>query len=79
MTALTQKELVSRLQEIIDPCSAATHVPLSIVEMGMVENFYHQFRNRFDRTIQYCRNVLARPFKAICEFHNETLLAWELF
>src|SRR5271156_978029 len=38
MTAVTQKELVSRLQEIIDPCSAATHVPLSIVEMGMVEN-----------------------------------------
>jgi metal-sulfur cluster biosynthetic enzyme len=38
MTSLTQKELVSRLQEIIDPCSAATHVPLSIVEMGMVEN-----------------------------------------
>jgi len=38
MTALTQTELVSRLQEITDPCSAATNVPLSIVEMGMVAN-----------------------------------------
>jgi metal-sulfur cluster biosynthetic enzyme len=38
MTALMQKEVASRLQEITDPCSAATNVPLSIVEMGMVEN-----------------------------------------
>ena len=38
MTAPTQKEVVSRLQGITDPCSAATNVPLSIVEMGMVEN-----------------------------------------
>jgi metal-sulfur cluster biosynthetic enzyme len=38
MTALTQKEVVSRLREITDPCSAATNVPLSIVEMGMVES-----------------------------------------
>jgi metal-sulfur cluster biosynthetic enzyme len=38
MTAYTQEEVISRLQEVIDPCSAATRVPLSIVEMGMVEN-----------------------------------------
>src|SRR6202453_1300931 len=38
MTALTHEELLSRLQGITDPCSAATGVPLSIVEMGMVEN-----------------------------------------
>ena len=38
MTDPTQNEVVSRLQEITDPCSAATNVPLSIVEMGMVEN-----------------------------------------
>src|SRR5258708_9840908 len=38
MTAFTQEDVISRLQEIIDPCSAATKVPLSIVEMGMVEN-----------------------------------------
>jgi metal-sulfur cluster biosynthetic enzyme len=38
MTALTQEEVMSRLQEITDPCSAATNVPLSIVEMGMVES-----------------------------------------
>jgi len=37
MRAPTQNEVVSRLQEITDPCSAATNVPLSIVEMGMVE------------------------------------------
>ena len=37
MTALTQEEVMSRLHEITDPCSAATNVPLSIVEMGMVE------------------------------------------
>jgi metal-sulfur cluster biosynthetic enzyme len=38
MTALTQEEVISRLHQITDPCSAATRVPLSIVEMGMVEN-----------------------------------------
>jgi metal-sulfur cluster biosynthetic enzyme len=38
MTAPTREEVVSRLGEITDPCSAATNVPLSIVEMGMVEN-----------------------------------------
>jgi metal-sulfur cluster biosynthetic enzyme len=38
MTTPTQEELLSRLHEITDPCSAATNVPLSIVEMGMVEN-----------------------------------------
>jgi metal-sulfur cluster biosynthetic enzyme len=37
MTAFTQEDVVSRLHEVIDPCSAATKVPLSIVEMGMVE------------------------------------------
>jgi metal-sulfur cluster biosynthetic enzyme len=37
MTALSQEDVISRLHEIIDPCSAATNVPLSIVEMGMVE------------------------------------------
>jgi metal-sulfur cluster biosynthetic enzyme len=38
MTALTREDVISRLHEITDPCSAATKVPLSIVEMGMVEN-----------------------------------------
>ena len=38
MTAFTQEDVISRLQKITDPCSAATNVPLSIVEMGMVEN-----------------------------------------
>jgi len=38
MTAFTPEDVISRLHEIIDPCSAATKVPLSIVEMGMVEN-----------------------------------------
>src|SRR5713226_4667966 len=38
MTAFTQEDVISRLHEVIDPCSAATKVPLSIVEMGMVEN-----------------------------------------
>lgn len=32
------EEVLSRLHQIVDPCSAATNVPLSIVEMGMVEN-----------------------------------------
>ena len=38
MTTCTQDDVISRLHRIIDPCSAATKVPLSIVEMGMVEN-----------------------------------------
>jgi metal-sulfur cluster biosynthetic enzyme len=38
MTAITQEEVLSRLHQIIDPCSAATNVPLSIVEMGMIEH-----------------------------------------
>jgi metal-sulfur cluster biosynthetic enzyme len=38
MTALSQEDVISRLHEVIDPCSAATKVPLSIVEMGMVAN-----------------------------------------
>jgi metal-sulfur cluster biosynthetic enzyme len=37
MNAFTQEEVISRLHEVIDPCSAATRVPLSIVEMGMIE------------------------------------------
>jgi metal-sulfur cluster biosynthetic enzyme len=36
MTALD--DVMARLQQIVDPCSAATQVPLSIVEMGMVQN-----------------------------------------
>jgi metal-sulfur cluster biosynthetic enzyme len=38
MTILTREDVISRLREVVDPCSAATKVPLSIVEMGMVEN-----------------------------------------
>jgi metal-sulfur cluster biosynthetic enzyme len=38
MTVFSQEEVMSRLHGIIDPCSAATKVPLSIVGMGMVEN-----------------------------------------
>ena len=38
MTAFTREDVISRLHEVIDPCSVATNVPLSIVEMGMVEN-----------------------------------------
>lgn len=37
MTAVSQDEVLSRLQGIVDPCSAATNVLLSIVEMGMIE------------------------------------------
>ncbi|MEH2562385.1 metal-sulfur cluster assembly factor [Bradyrhizobium sp. AZCC 2289] len=37
MTALTEEDVLARLHEVVDPCSAATKVPLSIVEMGMVE------------------------------------------
>jgi metal-sulfur cluster biosynthetic enzyme len=36
MTVL-QQEVMSLLHGIVDPCSVATNVPLSIVEMGMVE------------------------------------------
>jgi metal-sulfur cluster biosynthetic enzyme len=36
--AFSQEDVMSRLHEIVDPCSAATKVPLSIVEMGMIEN-----------------------------------------
>jgi hypothetical protein len=38
VTAFSKEDVISRLYEMIDPCSAATSVPLSIVEMGMVEN-----------------------------------------
>ena len=37
MTSLSREDVISRLDGIIDPCSAAANVPLSIVEMGMVE------------------------------------------
>jgi metal-sulfur cluster biosynthetic enzyme len=37
MTAISQEGVMSRLHGVIDPCSAATRVPLSIVEMGMIE------------------------------------------
>jgi metal-sulfur cluster biosynthetic enzyme len=37
MTAILD-DVMSRLRQIVDPCSAATRVPLSIVEMGMVQN-----------------------------------------
>jgi len=36
--ALSIEDVIAALHEITDPCSAATNVPLSIVEMGMVEN-----------------------------------------
>src|ERR1700688_5229082 len=38
MNAFSQEDVVSRLHDVIDPCSVATQVPLSIVEMGMVES-----------------------------------------
>jgi metal-sulfur cluster biosynthetic enzyme len=38
MNALTREDIISRLREVVDPCSVATRVPLSIVEMGMVES-----------------------------------------
>jgi metal-sulfur cluster biosynthetic enzyme len=38
MMALSSEDVIAALHEITDPCSAATKVPLSIVEMGMVEN-----------------------------------------
>ena len=37
MTIISAEDVFSRLHEITDPCSAATRVPLSIIEMGMVE------------------------------------------
>jgi metal-sulfur cluster biosynthetic enzyme len=37
MTQLRRDEVISRLQAVVDPCSAATGVSLSIVEMGMIE------------------------------------------
>lgn len=37
MMAVSQEEVMARLQGIIDPCSAATNVPLSVVEMGMID------------------------------------------
>jgi metal-sulfur cluster biosynthetic enzyme len=37
MTALTEEDVLARLHKVVDPCSVATKVPLSIVEMGMVE------------------------------------------
>ncbi|MGC1550087.1 MAG: metal-sulfur cluster assembly factor [Rhodanobacter sp.] len=38
MTPISQEDVISRLHNVIDPCSAATKVPLSIVDMGMVES-----------------------------------------
>jgi metal-sulfur cluster biosynthetic enzyme len=38
MKVFSREDVISRLREVIDPCSAATQVPLSIVEMGMVES-----------------------------------------
>jgi metal-sulfur cluster biosynthetic enzyme len=37
MMGVSQDNVMLRLQGIVDPCSAATNVPLSIVEMGMIE------------------------------------------
>jgi metal-sulfur cluster biosynthetic enzyme len=37
VTECSEAEVMSRLRGVIDPCSAATNVPLSIVDMGMVE------------------------------------------
>jgi metal-sulfur cluster biosynthetic enzyme len=37
MMTVSPEEVMSRLRGIVDPCSAATNVPLSIVEMGMIE------------------------------------------
>ena len=37
MTPVSQEEVMTRLQGIVDPCSAATNVPLSVVEMGMID------------------------------------------
>jgi metal-sulfur cluster biosynthetic enzyme len=45
MTAFSQEDVILRLHEVIDPCSAATRVPLSIVEMGMIESVEIVSRN----------------------------------
>ena len=45
MTPVTREEVVSRLHAITDPCSAATNVPLSIVEMGMIEDVQFESGN----------------------------------
>jgi metal-sulfur cluster biosynthetic enzyme len=45
MTVPTQEAVMLRLHEITDPCSAATNVPLSIVEMGMIESVKFESRN----------------------------------
>ena len=34
----TVEEVVASLREIVDPCSAATGVPVSIVDMGLVRH-----------------------------------------
>lgn len=34
----TVEEVITSLREIVDPCSAATGVPLSIVDMGLVRH-----------------------------------------
>ena len=34
----TVEEVVASLREIVDPCSAATGVPLSIVDMGLLRH-----------------------------------------
>ena len=36
--ALSIEDVIVALHEVMDPCSVAANVPLSIVEMGMVEN-----------------------------------------
>ena len=38
MKAFSQEDVMLRLNEVSDPCSAATNVTLSIVEMGMVDS-----------------------------------------
>jgi metal-sulfur cluster biosynthetic enzyme len=45
MTTFSQQDVISRLREVIDPCSAATRVPLSIVEMGTIESVEIVSRN----------------------------------
>src|SRR5260221_10124918 len=45
MTTFSQEDVISRLDEVIDPCSAATRVPLSIVEMGMIQSVEIVSRN----------------------------------
>src|ERR1700676_4692110 len=45
MTTFSQEDVISRLHEVIDPCSAATGAPLSIVEMGMIQSVEIVSRN----------------------------------